>query len=101
MNDMRKLMESIQKINEAGRNAAFAIYTSEDGNGRFPGWTHIKGIVVVQDQNSYMGNKRAAIEAAVEKGILSDGSRGFASAYQIEDGEIIALRNVVAQLEEL
>ena len=95
-------MEAIQKIEEStGPNAAFALYSSDDGNGRFPGWEYIKGIVVVSDQGDYQANKKAALEAGIEQGIVNKNSVGFYSAYHIEDSEIDALRRVVQQLEGL
>jgi len=84
-----------------GPKAAFALYTSDDIMPRFPGWEYIKGIVVVNDQGNYQNNKKAAIEAGVEQGIIDKGSLGFAEAYEIEQDEIDALRKVVAQLEGL
>ena len=102
MNEMRKLMESIAQINEStGPKVAFALYTSDDMMARFPGWEYIKGIVIIDDQINYQNNKKAAIQAGVEQGIIDKGSLGFAEAYEIEQDEIDALRRVVAQLEGL
>ena len=95
VNDTSELAES------TGPKAAFALYTSDDIMPRFPGWEYIKGIVVVNDQGNYQNNKKAAIKAGVEQGIIDKGSLGFAEAYEIEPEEIDALRKVVAQLEGL
>ena len=93
--------ESVEQISESNSNVAFAIYTSEDGNGRFPGWQYIRGIVIIPDTRNYSTNKSLAIKTAVKNGILPEGSIGFASAYQIDRDEIDALRNVVDQLKGL
>ena len=102
MNEMRKLMETISRINESiGPKVAFALYSSDDGNGRFPGWEYIKDIVIINDQGDYQTNKKAALETGVEQGLIDPRSIGFYTAYHIEDEEIDALRNVVAKLEGL
>ncbi len=95
-------IEIINRVSEStGPKVAFALYASDDGMGRFPGWEYIKDIVIINDLGDYQDNKASALEHGVDQGIIDPGSLGFYSAYHIEDSEIDALRNIVAKLEGL
>jgi len=91
----------IQDIKENTQRVPFSLYSTDDGSGQFPGWPYVRGVVAVADSGDWQTNKKAAVQAGIDQGIIPLTDVGFWTAREIDREEIDALRKIVRQLEGL